>query len=307
MDRPNLTLVQLAVLEAVARCGGVGAAARDLNLSQPSVSNHLNQIEARLSLRLFRREGHRFEPNDRLRAILPRIRAILNLSADLEGALGAETALGTGQLTIGYSTHQFVMTVLAEYGTRFPGIRLRARSMGSFDLIAALRRGDIEAAFATLPAPEQNLVCRLLREEEIVLMVARGHPLAASGTIAWADLTGLALIRREPTSGTRAAFDAAAAQQGIDITARLDLGSWDSLREAASLGMGPALVMQGEIDRADPRVAMVRVGPPFPMVGHYLVTLPEFRATAPVEALFTVVEALLPGSSDPVASDRISK
>jgi len=305
--KTNLTLVQLAVLEAVARCGGVGAAARDLGLSQPSVSNHVNQIESRLSLRLFRREGHRFEPDDRLRAILPRIRAILKLSADLEAALRAEAAVETGRLTIGYSTHQFVMSALAEYGTRHPGVRLAARSMGSFDLIAALRRGDIEAAFATLPAPDPDLHCLLLRRDEIVLMVARGDPLAARGAIAWPEIAGLPLIRREPTSGTRAAFDAAAAGQGVAVTARLDLGSWDSLREAALLGMGPALAMLGEIDGADARVAAVRVGPPFPDVGHYLVTLPEYRATAPVQALFAVVEALSPVRPKPCGAYRKTK
>jgi len=294
VDKPNLTLVQMAVLEAVARCGGIGAAARDLGLSQPSVSNHVNQIEARLALRLFRRKGHHFAPDQRLHAILPRIRAILKLSSDLEAALRAETALETGRLTIGYSTHQFVMPVLADYGGRHPGIRLEARSMGSFDLIAALRSGDIEAAFATLPAPEPDLVGRLLREEGIVLMVGSGDPLAARGAIGWPDLAGLPLIRREPMSGTRAAFDLAALRQGVAVTARLDLGSWDSLREAARLGMGPALVMRGEIDAQDTRVAAVRIGPPFPTVGHHLVTLPEFRGSAPVEALFEVVERLLP-------------
>lgn len=282
----------MAVLEAVARCGGIGAAARDLGLSQPSVSNHVNQIEARLRLRLFVREGHRFRATDRLNTLLPRIRAILKLAGDLETALGAEAGLETGRLTVGYSTHQFVMQVLAEFGRRHDGIRLEARCMGSFDLIAALRRGDLEAAFVTLPAKEPDLICRLLRTEEIVLMVARNDPQAARKRIAWSDIGTLKLIRREASSGTRSAFDAMAATQGVTPIPGLELGSWDSIREAASLGMGPAVAMRGEIEPDDPKVSVLGIGPPVPRVSHYLVTLPELRATATVDALFDVLDGL---------------
>lgn len=292
-DRSSLTLVQMAVLEAVARCGGIGAAARDLGLSQPSVSNHVNQIETRLTLRLFVREGHRFRATDRLDTLLPRIRAILKLAGDLETALGAEAALETGRLTVGYSTHQFVMEVLAEFGHRHSGVRLEARCHGSFDLVAALRRGDLEAAFVTLPVVEPDLVCRLLRTEEIVLMVARDDPQAAQERIAWADLDNLKLIRREVSSGTRSVFDAAAAEQGAAPIPGLELGSWESMREAASLGMGPAVAMRGEIEPDDPKVSVLGIGPPAPLVGHYLVTLPELRTTATVDALFDVVDNVL--------------
>ena len=298
-ERSSLTLVQMAVLEAVARCGGIGAAARDLGLSQPSVSNHVNQIESRLTLRLFVREGHRFRATARLDTLLPRVRAILKLAGDLDIALGAEAALETGRLTVGYSTHQFVMEVLAEFGNRHAGVRLEARCHGSFDLITALRRGEVEAAFVTLPATEPDLVCRLLRMEEIVLMVARDDPKAAWGQIAWTDLDSLKLIRREASSGTRSAFDAAAAEQGVAPIPGLELGSWESMREAASLGMGPAVAMRGEIEPDDLKVSVLGIGPPTPRVGHYLVTLPELRTTASVDALFDVVDCLLrPDTTD---------
>lgn len=65
------------------------------------------------------------------------------------------------------------------------------------------------------------------------------------------------------------------------------------MREAASLGIGPAVAMRGEIEPDDPKVSVLSIGPPTPRVGHYLVTLPELRTTATFDALFKVVDALL--------------
>lgn len=290
MKRQTLSLIQLAVLESVARTGSVGATAQELGLSQPSVSNHIAQTERRLAVKLLIRNGHQFRPTPRLAALLPKMRAMLKLSEDIAGVLRDHAALDSGTLSIGYSTHQFVIGALKSYIGRFPGVQLAARSAGSFDLLQDLRRGTIEAAFVTLAEPEPDLVCHLIREEPIVLMVAPDHPLLArGGPVAWPEVAGMGLIRREAASGTRRAFDAMAARQGMVLRTALDLGSWESLREAAAQGMGAAIAMLGEIEAADSRVRTLRIGPPEPRVGHYLVSLPDFAQTAPVAALFDIV------------------
>lgn len=288
MRRPELTLVQCAVLEAVARTGGVGAAARAIGLSQPSVSNHLSQIEGRLRTRLFDRDGHRFAPNERLRELLPRIRALLTIAGEIDAMLEGHGTLERGRLAIGYSTHQFVMDALARFIARHPGVRVEARSMGSHDLLDALRRGALEAAFVTLAAPEPGFECLELRREKVVLMLRREDPLAAAGPVGWDTVARLGLIRREAASGTRRVFDAAAAAQGLGLRTALDLGSWESMRAAVARGVGAGVAMAGEIEPDDPRIVAVPIAEPAPEVGHYLAALPELRGTAQVSALYAV-------------------
>jgi hypothetical protein len=48
----------LLVFEAAARCGSCGAAAREFNVTQPSVSRSIAQLEAELGVRLFIRSPH---------------------------------------------------------------------------------------------------------------------------------------------------------------------------------------------------------------------------------------------------------
>ena len=288
MAKPPFTLVQLSVLEAIARCGGIGAAARDLGLSQPSVSNHLSQIEEKLRTRLFDRSGHRLEANALLMPLLPRLRALLQISEEVAGALGGLATLESGRLSIGYSTHQFIMDILATFRHRHPGVRIEARCHGSYDLLEGLRRGAYEACFVTLTEPEPDLVSLELRREDVVLMVGRESPLATHARISWAEVGDLDLIRREGASGTRRLFDAVAARQGISPRTAIDLGSWESMRLAAAEGVGVGVAMAGEIEPDDPRIVALALEEPVPRLGHHLVTLPEQRDMGAVAALFEI-------------------
>ncbi|TVQ54431.1 MAG: LysR family transcriptional regulator [Rhodobacteraceae bacterium] len=285
-----ITLAQLRMLEAVARRGSFSRAAEALGVSQPSVSTQIRALEARYRVRLIARNGHDIRPSAAAEALMPKIRALLALAEEVEAALRAERELLTGALRVGYSTHQFVMAALSRFMAAHPGVRLEARSMASFDLLEMLRRGALEAAFCTLPAPEPDLDCLEICDEEIVLMVPAGHALAAAGAADWPTVARTPLIRREPASGTRRVFDAAAAAAGVAPITALDLGSWESMRAAVIAGIGVGVAMRGEIG-VDPAVAAVRVADGL-TVRHYLAATPEMRAVATVAALFDAAAGL---------------
>jgi DNA-binding transcriptional LysR family regulator len=287
-----ITLAQLRILEAVARAGGFSRAAETLGVSQPSVSSQMRALEARYRLRLVSRQGHEIRPSPVAEALMPKIRALLALADEIDGALSAHRDLLSGSLRVGYSTHQFVMAVLSRFMAAHPGVRLEARSMASYDLLDMLRRGALEAAFCTLPAPEPDLDCLELRREDVVLMIPSGHPLARAGVADWETVAGLPLIRREPASGTRRVFDSAAAAAGVPLRAALDLGSWESMRAAVIAGIGVGVAMRGEIG-VDPAVSAVALAGGGVTVRHYLAATPEMRSVATVEALFAAAQTCL--------------
>ncbi len=281
----EVTLAQMRVIEAVARTGAIGRAARELGVSQPSVSAALNGFEARFRVRLFARDGRSLRPTALCEALLPRLRTVVALADEIERQMLSETALASGRLSVGYSTDQFVMPVLSRFMAEHPGVRIEARSMASGDLLRLLKDGAIEAAFVTLDAPEEGLEARLLRRERIVLMMPAGHPLAGAGPLPWRAVAGLPLIRREGTSGTRRIFDRAARANGVSPSVVIDLGSWASLRAAVVAGIGVAVAMAGEIGE-HPEIAAVPIDDEALVVGHWLVTQPSLALLATVSALF---------------------
>ena len=103
MDILRLTLRQLQIFAAVARCGSTTAASADVALSQSATSSAVNELERLLSLRLFDRAGKRLLLNDNGRALLPRALALLDGAADIEH-MARDSHAQRQSLRIGAST-----------------------------------------------------------------------------------------------------------------------------------------------------------------------------------------------------------
>lgn len=291
----SLTLAQIRVVEALARRGRISDASADLGITQPSVTKQLATVETRFRQRLFLRNGRKLTPSELCETLLPRMRTVLALAEEVEAALEGARGLQEGRVRIGYSTHQFVMHVLGAFMDSFRGIKIEARCMASFDLLAQLRDGKLDAAFVTLPGQEAGLDMLELRREVLVLMTRPSHPLALQDSVSLRDLAGLPLIQREGSSGTRRALEAVAVQQGVHLHTALDLGSWESMRAAVLADIGVGVVMAGEIGTdAEMRAIPIETGKGKPLsVGHYLVCLSDARNLSAISALFDLSNRLL--------------
>ena len=74
----DVTLRQLQVFVAVARCGSVSQAASELYLSQPAASMAVAELEKLLGDRFFDRKGRKLHLNEKGRALLPLSVDIIN-------------------------------------------------------------------------------------------------------------------------------------------------------------------------------------------------------------------------------------
>ena len=96
-----LTLRQLEYVSAVARTGSLSAAASQLNVSQPSLSVALTQVERRLAQKLFlRRRGAPVELTDFGKDYLAQAEEVLSLARQLDDPARAPRA-AAGRLTLG--------------------------------------------------------------------------------------------------------------------------------------------------------------------------------------------------------------
>ncbi|WP_176699330.1 LysR substrate-binding domain-containing protein [Roseibaca calidilacus] len=288
----NLTIAQIRVIATLAATRRVNMTARELAITQPSVSKHLATLESRYGHRLFDRQGQFFVPTELCERLLPRLRTLLALADELGAELDGLRGLREGRLRVGYSTHQFVMHVLGAFMDSFRGIKIEARCMASFDLLDKLRAGNLDAAFVTMPGAEADLHMLELRREELVLMTGPDHPLAGKDSISLRDLSAWPLIQREVTSGTRRTLEANAVREGAALNTVLDLGSWESMRDAVAAGIGVGVVMAGEICE-DRKMRSIRIQTgrgKVLTVGHYLVCVSEARDLATIKALFDLTE-----------------
>jgi DNA-binding transcriptional LysR family regulator len=239
-----MTLDQLRIFVAAAEREHVTKAAEALNLSQSAVSSAIFLLERAYGVKLFHRVGRGIALTEAGRFFLGEARAILARTQSAEIALGEYLGLARGRLTIHASqtiSSYFLPPHLARFHARFPGIELVVAAGNTAQVARAVTLGDAELGFIEGPAPDPMLAAEPVGTDEMIIVVAPGHPWAARKKPSAAELLAENWVLREDGSGTRAVFTEAMAALGIDpgkLRVALALPSNEAVRVAVESGLG---------------------------------------------------------------------
>lgn len=236
---------QLRAFLAVAEQRHFTRAARELGMAQPSVSAHVRRLESELGNELFDRRRGDLRLTVAGEALLPFARRIL---ADVDAAaseLSQVGGLARGRLAIGATPSlaaTLVPPVLARFHAAYPGIELALREAGSMELVAALVEGAVDIALVILPVRHEALETQALLREELVVAVARTHPLAKRRTIAMTDLRDVPLVMFRQGYDLRSATEAACRAAGFAPTFAVEGGEMGGVLRLTAAGLGAAIV-----------------------------------------------------------------
>src|SRR3954454_3347836 len=188
-----VTLKQLRYLVAVADALHFGRAAEACNVSQPSLSAQIQQLEDALGARLLERTARRVMLTPAGMETVARARRILAEVRDLtDGVRGAAAPLA-GDLRLGVLPTVgpwLLPRVLPELRDGFPGLRLYLREDRTEQLIERLKAGDLDLLLLALPVEDPGLEAVALYDEEFRIAVPAGHPLASKAALTERDLAG---------------------------------------------------------------------------------------------------------------------
>lgn len=181
-------------------------AAERLGLTQPTVSAHVQELEAAVGGRLFERSAQGIALTQEGRALLGYAERILALCDEALRTIGDLQELATGDLSVAASSvpgHYFLPRPLAEFKGRFPGIGVRLTVSNSQEVRDAVRDGRVELGFLGEPARDDRLSERPVARDTLVAVVRPEHPLARRKEISLTELLAVPLIAREPGSATQ--------------------------------------------------------------------------------------------------------
>lgn len=203
----DLDLRDLELLDALADARTLTAAAKNLYVSQPALSQRLTKMEDKLGVRLFDREGRRLVVNPAGRRMLVASRLVLAelRSAERDVRDIRDGANGRVRFTSQCSTtFQWLPPVLKRFREQQPNIEIRIETVPGDDPIGALVDDRVDVALVTkLDRQMDRVLLTPLFDDEMVAVVAGPHPWAARRYVTARDFDDAHLILYDVYDQTR--------------------------------------------------------------------------------------------------------
>jgi DNA-binding transcriptional LysR family regulator len=153
--------------------------------------------------------------------------------------------------TLGASTipGEFIIPrLLSSMIKHLPEIELKVEISDSLKVFEGVRKGACEIGIigTRFDSPEVDFKV-IVKDDRLVLITRRNHPLAGKTTVSLADLKGQNFVTREKGSGTRAAYEKAFKDAGIaltDLNTVAEVGTTEGIIQAVEGGAGIAIVSE---------------------------------------------------------------
>ncbi len=243
-----IDIVKLETFIFAAQSLSFSEAAKQLNLSQPTVSYQIKALEKELGVSLFSRSGSHLQLTEAGRLLLPRARQIFHQSNEMEELLASLQDGVVGELRIACSTTagKYILPQLAaRFCQRYPGIRVRILRCVSGDVTEHLLENEAHLGVVSYEIREENIEYQEFFEDVINLIVPNNHPWAMRRVIEPEELINEPLIIREAASGTRRMLLSQLAKYDIgldDLNIFMELGSAEAIVRTVSAGYAVSFV-----------------------------------------------------------------
>jgi DNA-binding transcriptional LysR family regulator len=237
---------QLRAVLAIVDHGGVTAAADELHVAQPSLSQTLRALERELGVELFHRVGRRLVLSAAGAALVPPARQVVRDLATVTASVSAVTGLMGGYLDLVAEPTLAVDPVaglIGEFRVAYPEVTVRlAEPEGAAELAARLEDGRSEVGLAELPVQGQALVSEPLVTQDVLAVRPPGTEVPAGGHLAVRQLAGVPLVTTPLGTSSRALVERTLARAGLSPLVLVETEQREALLPLVLAGAGTALL-----------------------------------------------------------------
>ena len=227
----------------------ISEAAKQLHLSQPTVSHQIKLLEQELGSTLFIRSNTGLQLTEAGQLLLPWARRLLNDSANLQAMMSSLQEIA-GELRIACSTTagKYILPQLAaRFRMRYPSIQIRIPACAAEKVTLDLLKGDVHLGVLSREISDVNLEVQEFFHDTIRLIVPANHRWAARSSIEPSEVLEESVMLREPTSGTRRVVLEELAKHDIsleDLNIFMELGNAEAIVRTVAEGYGVAFVSE---------------------------------------------------------------
>ncbi|MEY9907521.1 DNA-binding transcriptional LysR family regulator [Catenulispora sp. MAP12-49] len=264
----QLNLHRLSIFMTVVETGGFSAAAQKLYMSQPSVSNHVRNLEQSLQTTLIDRSGPRIRPTAEGEVLVEYARRVFLLTEEAVAAIREVSGVQSGRLEVGGTTTvgtYLLPRLLARFRERHRAIECDIVVGNNGQIVKRLLEGELGLAIVAGQPGAPQLKTETVLDERLLLVAAPGHPLTSTtAPLAPRELAAERFLLREPGSQTRDLQEAALIGWDLDDMAKADMWGPETIKQSVAAGLGISLISEHAIDAEvrDGRLVVLDVDPP---------------------------------------------
>lgn len=176
---------ELQYVLSIAKNNSISKAARELYISQPSLSKYLQNLERNLGIKLFERVGNNYILTYAGEKYIRSAKEILKIKKDLDDEFFDIVNHKKGRLNIACSivrSPYLIPETVPKFKQKYPNVDINfLEETETNKLDKLLINGDADIAIFNYSGTNPMLSCELLKNEEITLAVNKNHPLANEG------------------------------------------------------------------------------------------------------------------------------
>lgn len=285
----NITFRQLRLFVALADTGSVSAAARMLNITQPTASMQLKEMTDSVGLPLYEVIARKVYLTQVGEDLARTARAMANEWATFEQAVYEQKGLIRGQLKVAVvsTAKYFIPRILGNFCVKYPEIDIALEVLNRDGVVKRLEQNLDDLCIMSIPPLNLEIEDEVFMPNPLLLISSKNHVLANKENI---DLQALAtekFIFREKGSGTRMATDAHFKQLKLKPNVRLELGSNEAIKQAVIGGLGLAVLSKYALgENTDQENIAILKCSEFPINSSWHIVRPRGKKPSPIATIF---------------------
>jgi LysR family nitrogen assimilation transcriptional regulator len=207
-------------------------AARNLGVSQPALTRHVQCLEEELGVVLIHRHASGNTLTEAGKILAEKTTELLAIISSTKTAIDDLRGDPSGMVTIGLSmgfAGTFLSSFLADFSSNFPLVQLRLMEGSTRHVEEWLHSSQAEIGIICLPFGSTQLVEDTLVREELFLIST--DPAKHAQSVHFAELADMQMVLPLPRYGTRQLLDRIAAEHAITLRPMMEADNPNTIKQ----------------------------------------------------------------------------
>lgn len=235
----------LRVFVTVVEQSNFSRAAELLNVTQPSVSMHIRNLENEFGAKLLHRSPKFVHPTEAGKILFHHAKQILGLYEKSKEEVNQLKNIVTGNMKVGasFTIGEYILpSILAEYAGQYPFVDIQVMIGNTEEVIQAVRSNQLDIGIIEGEVNYSDVVVESFMQDEMIVVAPTNHPLAKLRIVETDMLQNQVWIFREHGSGTRSYSDRLIHELDLKVKRSFIFSSNQGVKESVASGLGLAML-----------------------------------------------------------------